>query len=256
VVWMSDKPAGWWRNAGSASERFSVRLSYEPSNAHPGALPQEVSAEWAGAGGATAAAGGSEASSKNGDVVEAQSLRLRLVDQLIEVVRLMKGKGDLPEKKLAAAQDLVRTLATEFKTARSSADPFVAGLLEDLEGQVTEALSKQEWWEKWGVHYLPSLIRAHQLQLCNNFKDPGVQSYGGDLFVTLRDEAEETFVALPPPKPTVGMAPPPPQTPGPRTSTSGASAIGNGYSAGASASAPYVPTPQVNMRAYMCAGGG
>ena len=31
---------------------------------------------------------------------------------------------------------------------------------------------------KWGKHYLQSLQRAHELQQCNNFKDPGVQFYG------------------------------------------------------------------------------
>ena len=37
---------------------------------------------------------------------------------------------------------------------------------------------EQEYYVKWGRHYLPSLARAHLLQQCNNFKDPGVQGYG------------------------------------------------------------------------------
>ena len=48
-------------------------------------------------------------------------------------------------------------------------------LLKDLTGQITEATSRADWWKKWGRHFLPSLGRAHQLQQCNNFKDPGVQ---------------------------------------------------------------------------------
>merc|ERR1719359_543228 len=43
--------------------------------------------------------------------------------------------------------------------------------LEDLEGQVSEAISRQDWFARWGRHYLPSLQRAHELQQCNNFKD-------------------------------------------------------------------------------------
>merc|ERR1719192_3133729 len=76
------------------------------------------------------------------------------------------------------------------------------GLLEDLEGQVAEALSREDWYQKWGIHYLPSLMFAHLSQQCNNFKDAGVQRYGGELFQSIRDKADEIFLALPPPKPS------------------------------------------------------
>jgi len=66
---------------------------------------------------------------------------------------------------------------------------------------VTEATSRDDWWNKWGKHYLTSLIAAHTLQLCHNLKDPGVQHYGGALFRSLRDAAEKTFLQLPPPVP-------------------------------------------------------
>jgi len=80
--------------------------------------------------------------------------------------------------------------------------------LKDLQGQATEAFSKSDYYKKWGVHYLPSLINAHLLQMCNNFKDPGVQVYGGKLFGKLRDKADDTFVKLPPPKPSIHTAAP------------------------------------------------
>jgi hypothetical protein len=35
---------------------------------------------------------------------------------------------------------------------------------------VTEATSRDAWWTKWGRHYLPSLLAAHALQQCHNFK--------------------------------------------------------------------------------------
>jgi len=53
-----------------------------------------------------------------------------------------------------------------------------------------------------GTALPPSLAGAHRLQLCNNFKDPGVQGYGGKVFDNLRDEADDLFVSLPPPKPS------------------------------------------------------
>jgi hypothetical protein len=68
---------------------------------------------------------------------------------------------------------------------------------------VAEAISRADWQKKWGRHYLPSLSRAHALQFCNNFKDPGVQLYGGPLFEMIRDIADAVFLKLPPPKPSV-----------------------------------------------------
>jgi len=41
------------------------------------------------------------------------------------------------------------------------------------------------------------------LQQCNNFKDPGVQHYGGEIFNQLRDKIDEIFINLPPPKPSI-----------------------------------------------------
>merc|ERR1711871_1356502 len=59
-----------------------------------------------------------------------------------------------------------------------------------------------DYFNRWGRHYLPSLARAHLVQQCNNFKDPGVQAYGGKLFQELRDAVDDIFCKLPPPKPS------------------------------------------------------
>jgi len=91
-------------------------------------------------------------------------------------------------------------------------DSRTKALLEDLEGEVTKAISRMDWFKKWGIHYLPSLLRAHQLQLCNNFKDPGVQNYGGAIFSQVRDTADEIFLKLPPPEPSLLPPPPPPSS--------------------------------------------
>lgn len=78
---------------------------------------------------------------------------------------------------------------------------YISNLILDLEGQVSDALSKVEWYNKWGKHYIPSLARAHQYQICNNFKDPGIQLFGGDLFRLFRQQIEDIFVTIPPPVP-------------------------------------------------------
>jgi hypothetical protein len=54
-------------------------------------------------------------------------------------------------------------------------DPSLKGLqphpiLEDLLGQVTEALESKQSWRRWGAHYLRNLISAHRSEACNNFK--------------------------------------------------------------------------------------
>ena len=46
----------------------------------------------------------------------------------------------------------------------------VRSLLLDMRGQVAEALSREDWFKKWGAHYLRSLMQAHLLQQCNNFR--------------------------------------------------------------------------------------
>jgi len=95
---------------------------------------------------------------------------------------------------IAESQQIIRNLADKIA-------PFNE-IHQDVTGQVTEAFSRGDWYQKWGRHYLPSLINAHLYQRCNNFKDPGVQKYGGNMFKILRNEAEDIFCKLPPPTPT------------------------------------------------------
>jgi len=67
------------------------------------------------------------------------------------------------------------------------------------DGQIEKALCKNSWFTKWGVHYLMSLLNAHILEQCSNFKDKSVQHYGGKLFKELRSIADDLFCKLPPP---------------------------------------------------------
>jgi Mg-chelatase subunit ChlD len=116
---------------------------------------------------------------------------------------------------------------------------FVNGMYLDLTGEINLAFEDRANYNKWGKHYLPSIRRAHQLQQCNNFKDPGVQFYGGPLFTSLRDQAEDIFCTLPAPTPSRSR-----------------SAYRTSRAASASASAGAVPAPAYDMRAYMNAAAG
>jgi len=79
--------------------------------------------------------------------------------------------------------------------------PESLAIHKDLSGQITEAFSNPAYWRKWGEHYVRSLLRAHHLQQCTNFKDPGVQEYGGKMFSGIRDVLDDKFLSIPPPKP-------------------------------------------------------
>jgi len=98
---------------------------------------------------------------------------------------------------------IIGDFVNEVSQSPSVKDERIVGLLADLKGQITEALSTDAFFDKWGRHYLPSLVRAHELQQCNNFKDPGIQCYGGKTFSKLRSQLEDIFVKLDPPKATI-----------------------------------------------------
>ncbi len=83
---------------------------------------------------------------------------------------------------------------------------YIQNILFDLEGQVKEALNmtsqgeKEDWFTKWGIHYLRSLKKAYENEICNNFKDKGVSNFTGELFEKIRDEVSDIFDNMPPPK--------------------------------------------------------
>lgn len=118
--------------------------------------------------------------------------------ELIPRLVTLAAANQLDDAKSALHQAIEQVTASPANETES-----VKALLEDMCGQCTEALSKQDLFSKWGVHYLPSIMFAHRLQQCNNFKDPGVQHYGGKLFSEIRDGADDVFNSLPPPKPSV-----------------------------------------------------
>ena len=106
------------------------------------------------------------------------------------------------QESIATQVGVLKSLVAEVQASPIASTEKGANMLKDLTGQVSEATSRIDWFKKWGRHYLPSLMFAHLNQQCNNFKDPGVQSYGGDLFEAIRDEADDVFTDLPPPVPT------------------------------------------------------
>merc|ERR1712137_413936 len=139
------------------------------------------------------------------DVLDVERHRLRncYVEGVCDA--LHKAEQGRTDDNLQAAASVIKELCEEAtkSTATQSGSQTPAGaLLEDISGQTTEAFHKIEWYWKWGRHYMPSIMSAHKLQQCNNFKDPGVQFYGGALFEQVRDQADAAFNDLPAPKPS------------------------------------------------------
>jgi hypothetical protein len=109
----------------------------------------------------------------------------------------------IPEK--PPTMDEVKKFIQEIENSLVAKEPLVLDLVKDISGQIMEGLADKAYG-RWGRHFIPSLCRAHLLQQCNNFKDPGVQHYGGKLFRAIRETAEELFVKLPPPKASIKKA--------------------------------------------------
>jgi len=151
---------------------------------------------------------------KDHKAVAEQELRLRIVDTITTSMKEASAGN------FAKAVETVMALAKAIKESDVAKEKAMKSLLADVEGQMVEAVSKEEFFKKWGRHYLPSLMGAHLQQQCNNFKDPGgrlslrhdfpptliyfpkiVQRYAGKLFQKLRDDADTKFLKLPAPTP-------------------------------------------------------
>lgn len=140
----------------------------------------------------------------NNEIV-AEKFRLQTASTILGLVKSIETSTEnvLDMDKLPEAQKMVADLLNDL-TDSGIADHVdrMKSLVEDVSGQLTEAVAKAQWYKKWGRHYLPSIARAHLFQQCNNFKDPGVQHYGGSPFQEVRDIADDIFVQLPAPKPS------------------------------------------------------
>lgn len=129
-----------------------------------------------------------------------QFARLLFVEKLTKALQIgLENDLERSRQIIAEAYEIINSLPKSDKLDALLRD--IRSSTSEQEGQVEKAFSRGEWFIKWGRHYLPSLIRSHLLQQCNNFKDPGVQGYGGSLFRSLQAAADDIFCNIPPPKP-------------------------------------------------------
>lgn len=115
------------------------------------------------------------------------------------------GPGGSEEKRAEAFQllsALAKEISDDAAKGNYASTQYLMDLQTDLSGEATAAVADRAAFVKWGRHFLPSLMFAHRRQMCNNFKDPGVQHYGGKMFQDIQQDADEKFNELPPPKPS------------------------------------------------------
>ena len=127
------------------------------------------------------------------DLMEYHTARLRAVDA-VRAAHIAAVAAGCSARSLVDATSAVRAEATLLRTSPSARHPYLHDLRLDLNGQVLEAFATADAFNRWGVHYLPSLFGAHLAQQCNNFKDPGVQHYGGGCFKTLVELLRAQFI--------------------------------------------------------------
>ena len=115
---------------------------------------------------------------------------------------IAKAISDSKRGNVLEAQDILARFEVKYNT---NTNPLIKAYVRDVkstvssEGQIGMSPAN---FVRWGEHYMRSYLTAQQYQQCMNFKDPGLQIYGGDLFHTIQEEADTAFITLPPPTPS------------------------------------------------------
>ena len=85
---------------------------------------------------------------------------------------------------------------------RDDSGPFVKDLLANITDQVYLAVS-QEYYSKWGKHYLYMFATGLREQINTNFKDPCVQHFKGFSFERYQTELDQVVEHVPAPPPSL-----------------------------------------------------
>eukprot|EP00928_Gymnodinium_smaydae_P047513 TRINITY_DN31714_c0_g1_i1.p1 TRINITY_DN31714_c0_g1~~TRINITY_DN31714_c0_g1_i1.p1 ORF type:complete len:958 (+),score=173.89 TRINITY_DN31714_c0_g1_i1:64-2937(+) len=109
-----------------------------------------------------------------------------------------KNEGERASEDVAKMCARLAEVSLQFE---NDPDSRLVAIKADADGRMSKALNGSARFNRWGKHYLRALMRSHQLQICTNFMDPGLQVYGGTLFQALRAKGDQIFLSLPPPTP-------------------------------------------------------
>jgi uncharacterized protein YegL len=121
--------------------------------------------------------------------------RMELIRACPEMCRL----GNIGDS--ASALTIVRELSTRFRSTLTGmpdgeSKEILIGYIKDIEGEIAMSFSDlAKNYNVWGRGYIPSLARAHELKICANYKDPGLQLYAGARFKIIQTAAAAMFRA-------------------------------------------------------------
>ena len=96
------------------------------------------------------------------DLITRHKLRLEFVHCVrttFEGRRETKTKSTITNLNREEVNNQIKTFENEMRKHANGNDEFIKDLLTDLTGQVQEAIEREDWFKKWGIHYLPSLTR-------------------------------------------------------------------------------------------------
>ena len=115
-------------------------------------------------------------------------------DLITSLKQLMEGNGSLTP---------ISGLYDKYKG--TPAEPLMTEIKAD--GQVVIGTQStmahgQSYWTRWGRHYIPAYLRAHELQQRMNFKDAGLQKYGSKNFETIQTIGDHVFGTVDPFEPS------------------------------------------------------
>ena len=139
------------------------------------------------------------------NVINSSSVQNFNDDDVCQVQRI-KLVNILKESLQTKTQELLLNFKDELKGFQNNT--FIQNLMidiydnDDSRGQLGKSLQKPEWFQKWGFHYLKSIIRAHELEKCMNFKDKSIQYYTTQDFNVEQKRIEDIFCNLTPPEPS------------------------------------------------------
>lgn len=134
------------------------------------------------------------------DEAVAAAARCLVVSKTLEAIELGNNdKGNAANNLLLTLRGQIASLECLIQNKSSIAFTRISTLREDVDGRITKALNGKDRFNRWGKHYLRAVTRAHQIEQCTNFMDPGLQPYGAEYFKKVVEEGGQIFLSLPPP---------------------------------------------------------
>lgn len=132
-------------------------------------------------------------------------MKIIIKNALLEYLTYAAGLTEYTTDSITRLQDFVSKFNQKYRKPM----PFIEGIIIDCfdedpnYGQIGKSIEKKEWFDKWGKHYLKSILSAYRQEWCLNFKDLGPQHFTAATFKSFREKIETIFLGIAPPQPSI-----------------------------------------------------